>query len=195
MRRRDREVTEHSEIMHILDSGKVLHLGLVDQGRPYIVPMNYGYVFEGEKLVFYLHGALEGRKLDIIRNNSDCCVQIECDVQPFSGKVACQYGCSYYSFDGFGTAKIVEVPQEKIKALSVLMKTQTGKDFEFNEKLKIVIFHLRTRNLYKILSYVYIYQYKHYTLQNDGISLANQNHIYPKMYERVYVHYNLILFH
>ena len=51
MRRRDREVTEHSEIMHILDSGKVLHLGLVDQGRPYIVPMNYGYVFEGEKYI------------------------------------------------------------------------------------------------------------------------------------------------
>jgi len=119
MRRRDREVTEHSEIMHILDSGKVLHLGLVDQGKPYIVPMNYGYVFEGEKLVFYLHGALEGRKLDIIRNNSDCCVQIECDVQPFSGKVACQYGCSYYSFDGFGTAKIVEVPQEKIPTESM----------------------------------------------------------------------------
>lgn len=114
MRRRDREVTEHSEIMHILDSGKVLHLGLVDQGKPYIVPMNYGYVFEGEKLVFYLHGALEGRKLDIIRNNSDCCVQIECDVQSFSGKVACQYGCSYYSFDGFGTAKIVEAVRESV---------------------------------------------------------------------------------
>lgn len=143
MRRRDREVTEHSEIMHILDFGKVLHLGLVDQGRPYIVPMNYGYVFEGKKLVFYLHGALEGRKLDIIRNNSDCCVQIECDVQPFSGKVACQYGCSYYSFDGFGTAKIVETPKEKIRALRALMKTQTGKDFEFNEKLVSIVSMIR----------------------------------------------------
>ena len=88
MRRRDREVTELNEIIHILDSGKVLHLGLVDQGKPYIVPVNYGYVMENDKLVFYVHGALEGRKLDIIRNNSDCCVQIECDVQPFSGKVA-----------------------------------------------------------------------------------------------------------
>ena len=125
MRRRDREVTELNEIIHILDSGKVLHLGLVDQGKPYIVPMNYGYVMENDKLVFYVHGALEGRKLDIIRNNSDCCVQIECDVQPFSGKVACQYGCSYYSFDGFGTAEIVEAPQEKIKAMSALMKIQT----------------------------------------------------------------------
>ena len=76
MRRRDREVTDSNEIIHILDTGKVLHLGLVDQGKPYIVPMNYGYILEGNKIVFYLHGALEGRKLDIIRNNSDCCVQL-----------------------------------------------------------------------------------------------------------------------
>ena len=53
MRRRDREVTEHSEIMHILDSGKVLHLGLVDQGRPYIVPMNYG-MFLKEKSSYFI---------------------------------------------------------------------------------------------------------------------------------------------
>ena len=48
MRRRDREVTELNEIIHILDSGKVLHLGLVDQGKPYIVPVNYGYVMEND---------------------------------------------------------------------------------------------------------------------------------------------------
>lgn len=143
MRRRDREVTDFNEIIHILDSGKVLHLGLVDQGKPYIVPMNYGYVMENDKLVFYVHSALEGRKLDIIRNNSDCCVQIECDVQPFSGKVACQYGCSYYSFDGFGTAEIVEAPQEKIQAMSALMKIQTGKDFEFNERLVSIVSVIR----------------------------------------------------
>ena len=101
------------------------------------------YTMENDKLVFYVHGALEGRKLDIIRNNSDCCVQIECDVQPFSGKVACQYGCSYYSFDGFGTAEIVEAPQEKIKAMSALMKIQTGKDFEFNERLVSIVSVIR----------------------------------------------------
>lgn len=99
--------------------------------------------YGNDKLVFYVHGALEGRKLDIIRNNSDCCVQIECDVQPFSGKVACQYGCSYYSFDGFGTAEIVEAPQEKIKAMSALMKIQTGKDFEFNERLVSIVSVIR----------------------------------------------------
>ena len=143
MRRRDREVTEMNEIRHILDTGMVLHLGLVDQGKPYVVPMNYGYAFEDDKLVFYVHGALEGRKLDVIRANPDCCVQIECDVQPFAGNVACQYGCSYYSLDGFGTARVLEVPGEKMRALSILMKTQTEKDFEFNERLVSIVSVIR----------------------------------------------------
>ena len=143
MRRRDREVTDINEIRHILDAGMTLHLGLVDDNKPYIVPMNYGYTFENEKLVFYVHGALEGRKLDVIRKNSNCCVQIECDVKPFDGNVACQYGVSYYSLDGFGTAQILDNPQAKMKALSILMKTQTSKDFEFNEKLVSVVSVIR----------------------------------------------------
>ena len=143
MRRRDREVTDINEIKHILDTGKTLHLGLVDEGKPYIVPMNYGYAFEDRKLVFYVHGALEGRKLDIIQSNPVCCVQIECDVVPFGGKVACQFGVSYYSLDGFGSAKILTDPQEKMSALSILMKTQTSQDFEFNEKLVSIVSVIR----------------------------------------------------
>ena len=42
MTRRELEVTNPEEILRILDSSRVLHLGLVDDGMPYIVPMNYG---------------------------------------------------------------------------------------------------------------------------------------------------------
>ena len=87
MRRRDREVTDSNEIIHILDTGKVLHLGLVDQGKPYIVPMNYGYILEGDKLVFYLHGALEGRKLDIVRNNSIVAFRLSATYNHFQVKL------------------------------------------------------------------------------------------------------------
>ncbi len=143
MRRRDREVTDMKEILHILDNSKVLHLGLVEDGKPYVLPMNYGYCFEDDKLVFYLHGALEGRKLDVIRKNSAACVQMECDASMFEGKVACQYGYSYYSLIGFGDAKIIDNPQEKMRALTLLMKAQTGKDFEFNEKLVSIVSVMR----------------------------------------------------
>ena len=43
MTRREFEVTDPEVIRDILDSSSYLHLGLVDEGMPYVVPMNYGY--------------------------------------------------------------------------------------------------------------------------------------------------------
>lgn len=143
MTRRELEVTDQAQIVEILDKSRVLHLGLVDDGMPYIVPMNYGYTMEGGKLTVYLHGAATGYKLDVIRKNPICCFEMECEVQPFEGKVACQYGTSYYSLMGRGKMTIVEDVEEKMQALSILMKTQTGKDFTFNERLVSIVSVMR----------------------------------------------------
>ncbi len=143
MTRREREVTDTNKILEILDKAKVLHLGLVDGDEAYVVPMNYGYVYENDKLTLYLHGARRGRKLDLIRQNPKVFFEMDCDIVPFEGDVACKYGITYSSIMGRGLAEIVEDPEEKMKALSVLMKTQTGKDFEFNEKLVSVVAVIR----------------------------------------------------
>lgn len=143
MTRREREVTDINKIIEILDKAKVVHLGLVDGDEAYVVPMNYGYTYENDKLTLYLHGARRGRKLDLIRQNSKVFFEMDCDIVPFEGDVACKYGITYSSIMGRGIAEIVEDPEEKMKALSVLMKTQTGKDFEFNEKLVSVVAVIR----------------------------------------------------
>ena len=44
---------------------------------------------------------------------------------------------------GRGTASIVEDVEEKIKAMEILMKTQTEKDFEFNERLVSIVAVIR----------------------------------------------------
>ena len=139
MTRRELEITDQKEMQDILDESKVLHLGLVDNGMPYIVPMNYGYTMEEGKLTLYVHGAATGYKLDVIRSNPTCCFEMECAVQPFEGEVACQYGTVYSSIMGKGTAVLVEDIEEKKQAMSVLMKTQTGKDFTFDEKLVSIV--------------------------------------------------------
>ncbi len=139
MRRREREVTEREEIRKILDEGKYLHMGLCDGDQPYVVPMNYGYLYEGDRLTFYVHGATEGYKYELIKKNPKIAFALECGVMPFSGKMACQYGMVYSSVMGKGTAHIVTDVKEKEQALTVLMKTQTGKDFEFNEKLVSIV--------------------------------------------------------
>ncbi len=139
MRRRELEVTDQNEILSVLDECKVLYLGLADGEQPYVVPMNYGYTYENETLILYLHGAKEGYKYDVIRGNQKVSFAMACNVEPFEGKVACQYGMTYFSVMGKGVAEITEDVEEKIKALSILMKTQTDKDFEFNDKLVSIV--------------------------------------------------------
>lgn len=138
MTRREREVTDMNEILHILDESKIVHVGLVDEDEPYIVPMNYGYIMEDD-LTIYLHSATKGYKLDLIRKNPKVFLEMECDLTPIEGKLACQYGMGYRCLMARGTAEIVEDVEEKKQALSVLMKTQTGKDFEFNDKLVSIV--------------------------------------------------------
>ena len=42
MTKREREITDEKELQDLLEGCLYLHLGLVDDGKPYIVPMNYG---------------------------------------------------------------------------------------------------------------------------------------------------------
>jgi len=143
MTKRERQVTDEKQILAILDAGKVMHLGLAVDNEPYVVPMNYGYTYENGKLVMYLHSALRGKKLDMMRANPKVFFEIDCDWMPFAGEKPCQYGLAYSSVMGRGTATIVEDVEEKKQAMSVLMKTQTGKDFTFNDELVSIVAVIR----------------------------------------------------
>ncbi|MBQ4577008.1 MAG: pyridoxamine 5'-phosphate oxidase family protein [Firmicutes bacterium] len=143
MTKRERQVTDREEILKILDKCKILHLGLVDGDEPYVVPMNYGYVMEGEQLTLYMHGATKGYKLDLMRKNPKVFFEMECDVQGFEGEIACQYGTVYQSIMGRGKAIIIEEPQEKIETMKLFMKSQTGRDFEFSEKMVSAVVMIR----------------------------------------------------
>lgn len=139
MTRRERQVTDINEIIKILDNSKVLHLGLVDGDEPYVVPMNYGYTYENEKLTIWLHCARQGRKLDVMRVNPKVFFEMEYGITPFEGEVACKYGITYSSLMGRGVATIIEDVETKKIALSALMKAQTGRDFSFEDKMAEVV--------------------------------------------------------
>ena len=143
MTKRELQITDPDQIKEILDTARVLHLGLAVDNEPYVVPMNYGYSIEDGKLVLYLHSALRGKKLDMIRANPKVFFEICCDMMPFEGKLPCQYGMVYSSVMGKGTATIVEDVEEKMNAMTILMKTQTGKDFSFNERLVSIVTVIR----------------------------------------------------
>ena len=143
MTKRERQITDEARIEKILDTAKVLRLGLAVNNEPYVVPMNYGYTKENGKLVLYLHSAVRGRKLDMIRANPNVFFELDCDLMPFEGEKPCQYGLAYSSVMGRGKARIVEDVQEKMEAMTALMKTQSGKDFSFDERLLSIVAVIR----------------------------------------------------
>ena len=144
MRRADRAVTDYQQIYSIIEQAKVVHIGMIDNDRPYVVPMQYGFVFADGQLTLYVHCAKEGRKLDIIKRNPRVFIELETEAAIISGgDIPCKYGSEYASVMGDGTAVVVENVAEKIFGLQLLMKTQTGRDFEITAQMATSVTVLR----------------------------------------------------
>lgn len=141
MRRKDRELTEINDLISVVNKCKVCRLAMLDD-EIYIVPLNFGYEYCNDTLVLYFHSAKVGRKIDIIKTNNKVAIEMDCEHELIEADHACAYGYYYQSIIGNGKAYIVENNEEKIHGLKLLMKHQTGKDFEINENMckKVTVF-------------------------------------------------------
>ena len=143
MTKREFKITDEAELRRILDTAKVLRLGIAVDNEPYVVPLNYGYTLEDGRLTFYLHSAVRGKKLDMLRANPNVYFELDCGHVPFEGEIACQCGLSYSAVSGRARAVVIEDPAEKMEAMSILMQHQTGKEFPFNERLVSIVAVIR----------------------------------------------------
>lgn len=136
MRRQDRKITEPAVIATVLDKCRTLHLGLVEDGRVYIVPLNYGWTEENGRYILYAHSAAEGRKIDLIRGGADVGFEMETGVEYFDADTACGWGNRYESIIGEGRATLLETPEEKRQALAAIMAHYSArKDYTFEDAM------------------------------------------------------------
>ncbi|MDR1177402.1 MAG: pyridoxamine 5'-phosphate oxidase family protein [Spirochaetaceae bacterium] len=132
MRREEREVTEPAKKIAIIDSCKVMRLGIYDGQVPYVVPVNFGYSIKDEELTLYFHGAKTGRKIDALNAFPLVCFEMDCEHEIIESKLACNYGYAFASVIGTGTVWFLESPAEKVEALQCIMEHQTGKKMPFH---------------------------------------------------------------
>lgn len=136
MRRLDRRITDPAMICAVLDKCRTLHLGLVEDGRAYIVPLNYGWTEENGRYILYAHSAAEGRKIDLIRGGADVGFEMETGVEYFDADTACGWGNRYESIIGEGRATLLETPEEKRQALAAIMAHYSArKDYTFEDAM------------------------------------------------------------
>lgn len=122
MRRKKRQVTDRKSIQNLVEEAQVVRIALNGEDYPYVVPVNYGYEWENDQLTLFVHGATEGKKVSMIKNDPRVAVELEGNHKLVEGTMnAATYSYAYQSLIGFGKAEIVEDLEEKRKALYVLM--------------------------------------------------------------------------
>jgi len=118
-------------IKDILDKCDACFIGMVaPDNTPYVLPFNFGY--DGTYL--YFHSAPEGKKIDVLKNNSRVCVAFSTDheLAKQSDNVACSYSMKFRSVVAFGNIEFIDDYDLKVEALNHVMEKYTGRKFPFN---------------------------------------------------------------
>ena len=129
MRRREREITDKTEIESIIRESSVCRLGLVDGDKPYVVPLCFGY-FDN---TLFFHSAKEGYKLDLIKKNHRVCFEFDTSLEIKKAEKACSWGMLFRSVIGFGEADLVENTDSKRRAFDIIMKNYSDGSYTFSE--------------------------------------------------------------
>ena len=129
MRRKDREITDKSIMEDIIANADICHLAMVDDDKPYLVPVNFGY----ENDILYIHGAVEGKKIDVLKKNNNVCFEImDRNYQIKLSDPSHNSTTFYRSVIGNGKAHFIDDKDEKIHGLDVLLK-QYGHGLDANK--------------------------------------------------------------
>ena len=120
MRKSDREIKSKEEIIDIIKRCDVIRLAFNNGDYPYILPLNFGFEVKDDKAIFYLHSALEGTKVDIMKKDNRASFEMDTkhELQYYEEKGYCTM--SYESIIGRGRIRILP-EDEKMNALKKLM--------------------------------------------------------------------------
>lgn len=150
MRRKDREVTDGQKIKEIIMACECCRLGFADGKGVYIVPLNFGYVEDGDKKIFYFHGAVEGRKIDLIKKVGYAGFELDTNHKLIEAETACGHSFSFQSVIGEGPVSMVTDMAEKKAALQTIMWHHSHKgDWTFPEAAveKVAVFKLEVKEI------------------------------------------------
>jgi len=124
MRRKDKKISNNDKIENILRNGEILRIAMIDGDRPYLIPVNYGYIDN----TIYIHCATEGKKIDLIKANNNICFQTEIGVKIKNLDVAYKCSTLYQSIIGYGKASFVDTPKDKKLGADAIMNQYRKED-------------------------------------------------------------------
>ena len=123
-----------TETVHgILDSALLASVAFVEDGQPVVVPMLYGR--DGETI--FLHGARKARVIRLLESTTTACLNVTHVDALVYARSAFNSSMNYRSVTVFGTPRLIDDPEEKLRALHVITEcTMPGRWDELRDPLE-----------------------------------------------------------
>ena len=122
-------LTQREDIEAILRECTTCRIAMIAGGRPYIIPMVFGYRWDDEGLTLYFHCGLRGRKNRALHENPVVCFEMDIEGKLMgSGPVANRYSRAFSSIVGDGRVEFAESLQARRRGFAHIMLHQTGRD-------------------------------------------------------------------
>lgn len=123
MIRKDREITDKKAILEIIRRCHICHLAFndIEDGFPYIVPLNFGIMTDENRVWLVFHCARRGKKLDLLNKDNRVAFAMECDVALVYNPAHGHNTDIFKSVTGRGLAHIVKDEADKIEMLQALV--------------------------------------------------------------------------
>lgn len=116
---REKAAYDKETVHGILDSALLASVGFVQDGQPVVVPMLYGR--EGETI--FLHGARKARVIRLLEATTTACLNVTHVDGLVYARSAFNSSMNYRSATVFGTPRLIEDADEKLRALRIISES------------------------------------------------------------------------
>ena len=107
---------DRETIYHILDEALICHVGFVEKGQPFVIPINFARVDDA----IFLHGAKASRLLKHVEAGHPVCVETTIVDGLVLARSVFHHSINYRSVVLFGRGRLIEDEQEKLTALKAV---------------------------------------------------------------------------
>ena len=107
---------DHETIYRILDEALICHVGFVENGQPYVIPINFARVEDH----VVMHGAIASRLLKHVESGDPICVEVTIVDGLVLARSIFHHSVNYRSVVLFGKGRLIDDEQEKLAALKAI---------------------------------------------------------------------------
>jgi len=129
MERTNHIITDLHEVIRVINDCKLCHVAMFDGERPRMFTMNFGFDFERYSFSFYFLGAHDAEGLKIIEEDVPVVFELDGNYQHIASDDPTIDGYVYSSVRGNGFIEPIEEPENRLKAMNLIMQHQSGRPY------------------------------------------------------------------